>query len=96
MDTVNEFVRVTHLRRYTYFSTNYVAGIGQEPYEERGPVVNLVPNDYIIQAAATLALYKEGSGENLVRLVKFMNVSLVNCLRKVVRRSYQFVLQGII
>ncbi|MCM3672745.1 hypothetical protein M3699_02385 [Peribacillus simplex] len=58
--------------------------------------MNLVPNDYIIQAAATLALYKEGSGENLVRLVKFMNVSLVNCLRKVVRRSYQFVLQGII
>ncbi|MBD8591293.1 hypothetical protein ACPOM7_27840 [Peribacillus castrilensis] len=38
-------------------------GIGQEPYEEREPVVKLVPSDYIIQAAASLALYKEGSGE---------------------------------
>jgi hypothetical protein len=39
-----------------------VAGIGQGSYEEREPVVNLVPSDYIIQAAASLALYKEGSG----------------------------------
>lgn len=43
-------------------------GIGQGFYGERGPVVNLVPNDYIIQAAASLALYKEGSRKNLVRL----------------------------
>lgn len=67
--------------------------IGQESCDERGPVVNLVPNDYIIQAVASLALYKEGSGKSLVRLVKFMNVSPVNCLREVVRRSYQSVQQ---
>lgn len=51
-------------------------GIGQGFYEERETVVNLVPFDYIIQAAATLALYKEGSGKNLVQVVKFMNASL--------------------
>jgi hypothetical protein len=38
-------------------------GIGQESYEKKEPVVKLVPSDYIIQAATSLALYKEGSGE---------------------------------
>ena len=31
---------------------------------KRETVVKLVPSDYIIQAAVSLALYKEGSGEN--------------------------------
>jgi hypothetical protein len=44
--------------------------------------VKLVPIDYIIQAAASLELYKEGSGSYLVRIEKFMKVSLLNCFKK--------------
>ena len=60
MDTVNEFVSVIHLKGNTPIKRQ---GIGQESYEEKEPVVKLVPSDYIIQGAASLALYKEGSGE---------------------------------
>ncbi|MFK4389428.1 hypothetical protein ABH916_001356 [Peribacillus frigoritolerans] len=62
VDTVNcnEFVSVIHLKGNTPIKRQ---GIGQESYEEKEPVVKLVPSDYIIQAAVSLALYKEGSGE---------------------------------
>ncbi|MFJ7365232.1 hypothetical protein ACIQWQ_14145 [Peribacillus frigoritolerans] len=60
LETVNEFVSVIHLKGNTPIKWR---GNGQEPYEEREPVVKLVPSDYIIQAASSLALYKEGSGE---------------------------------
>lgn len=53
------FVSVIHLKGNTPIKWQ---GIGQESYEEKEPVVKLVPSDYIIQAAASLALYKEGSG----------------------------------
>ncbi|MFF2499443.1 hypothetical protein [Peribacillus sp. NPDC058075] len=58
VDTVNEFVRVIHLKRY--LAPVMWHSIGQGFYEECDPVVNMVPIDYIIQAAASLALYKEG------------------------------------
>jgi hypothetical protein len=64
--TVNEFVSVIHLKGNTPIRWQ---GIGQEPCEEKEPIVKLVPSDYIIQAATSSAYIKRVRGRIFVRIV---------------------------
>ncbi|MFD4815488.1 SDR family oxidoreductase [Peribacillus butanolivorans] len=85
-----------------YFILNFLDRLSFLPLfpyisSERETVVNLVPIDYIIQATAYLALYKESAGKTYhltdpihVRLLKFMNYLLENYIRKNQKVMYQW------
>lgn len=65
--------------------------------------MNLVPINNIIQATLCLALYKEGAGKTYhltdstsVRLVQFMNFSLMNLYKKRPKVHIQMVLSNVL
>lgn len=65
--------------------------------------MNLVPINNIIQATLCLALYKEGQGKTYhltdstsVRLVQFMNFSLMNLYKKRPKVHIQMVLSNVL